>query len=244
MSTVLDLITDSLKNLGVISGTETPSADEAQDGLNALNRMLDSWNAERLMIYTISSAAYNLNPGQMVYQIGPGAVDFDTVRPQKIKNANIILTNVSPNTRIPLDLLDDDQWASIRQQQVQSNIPSALYNDGSYPISNLYLWGQPQAGLQLELYTWSLLTGFPDIDQEVSLPPGYQEAVLYNLAVRMAPQMGTRALGALSVIQPLADAAKARVKAMNNQTPLMIADPAVRSNTAKTRFNIYTGDAN
>lgn len=242
MSTALDLITDALKNLGVISGTETPSADEASDGLTALNRMLDSWNAEHLMIYQVQSAIYSLNPGQMIYQIGPSATDFVTTRPQRITNANIILNNVSPPTRTPLDIIDSDQWAAIRQQVIYSSIPQVLYNDNAYPNANLYLWGQPSANLQLELYTWNQLTQVVNLTDDVTLPPGYEEAVLYNLAVRMAPQMGDRAVTAMQAITPLANDAKARVKSMNNLTPKMVSDPAVMSGNGKeTRFNVYTG---
>src|ERR1017187_6810782 len=183
MSTVLDLITASLKNLGVLSGIEVPTADAAADGLVTLNRMLDSWNTESLNIYTVSIAAYPLNAGQMIYNIGPTGADFVAVRPQKINNANIILTGTT-TTRLPLDLLNDDQWAAIRQQTVQSNIPSALYDDGSYPNANLYLWGQPSIGLQLELFTWQLLTGFVNLTDPIIFPPGYEEAVLYNLSMR------------------------------------------------------------
>lgn len=240
MSTALDLITDALKNLGVVSGTETPTADAAADGLTALNRMLDSWNTESLNIYTISAATYPLVQGQMIYQIGPTATDFVTTRPQKIKNANIIL-NTTPTTRIALTLIDDDQWAAIKQQQVQSNIPQVLYNDGSWPNSNLYLWGQPAAGLSIELYTWQLLTSIANLTDDVSLPPGYEEAILYNLAVRLAPMFD--AMQKAQAIIPLAQAAKARIQTMNNESPLISSDAAAMGQSGiVTRFNVYTGE--
>lgn len=43
MTTARDLITMSLRSIGVLHSKETPSAEEADDGLDALNQMLNSW---------------------------------------------------------------------------------------------------------------------------------------------------------------------------------------------------------
>ena len=43
MTTARDLVTMSLRTLGVLHSGETPSAEEANDGLATLNQMLNSW---------------------------------------------------------------------------------------------------------------------------------------------------------------------------------------------------------
>lgn len=43
MSTARDLITMSLRSIGVLHSGETPSAEEADDALDTLNQMLSSW---------------------------------------------------------------------------------------------------------------------------------------------------------------------------------------------------------
>lgn len=43
MTTARDLITMSLRSIGVLHSGETPSAEEANDGLATLNQMLNSW---------------------------------------------------------------------------------------------------------------------------------------------------------------------------------------------------------
>lgn len=43
---------------------------------------------------------------------------------------------------------------------------------------------------ELELNTWSPLTSFPDLTTNVVLAPGYEDALRYNLCVRLAPQFG------------------------------------------------------
>jgi hypothetical protein len=41
--TARDLVTMSLRSIGVLHSGEVPSAEEANDGLDALNQMLQSW---------------------------------------------------------------------------------------------------------------------------------------------------------------------------------------------------------
>jgi hypothetical protein len=89
------------------------------------------------------------------------------------------------------------------------------------------------------LWTWTILDQFLSQDSEVTLPPAYLEAVVYQLAVRLSGQFGT-------VLRPdifqLAREAKAVVKAFNASP-----SPAVSSADYGTRcgcgggFNYITG---
>lgn len=54
MPTTLDIVTATLKELGVLAIGETAPAEDATDALDALNRLIDQWAAERLQIYTVT----------------------------------------------------------------------------------------------------------------------------------------------------------------------------------------------
>lgn len=237
VTTVNQLISDSMKEVQAIAAGETPTAAEAQDCLTRLNRMIASWNTERLSIFTIKISAYTLVPNQQVYTIGPGG-DFDDDRPQSIEEANIILNTVSPSTRQPLALLNDLQWSLIRVQNVPNTIPQALYNDGAYPLSNLYLWGYPTGNLQLELYTWQQLSQFTALTQTVSFPPGYEEAIMYGLSVRIAPMFGVEVS---PITTSMAQSSKAAIQRLNLPSPVMVADPAVAGVGRASEWNYITG---
>lgn len=234
----IDIITRALKKIGAIAVGEAPDAQEAQDGLDALNSMLGSWNTQRNIIYTITIAQYDLVSNQQTYTIGPGG-DFDAPRPQSIETANLILNYLNPVVRVPMDLLNDQQWAAIRVQQIPNSIPQLLYNDGAYPLSTLYLWGFPSQNLQLELYTWQALSTFPSISTDVVLPPGYEEALVYNLAVRLAPDYERPVRPDVAAI---AVSSLAVVKSLNSPDPLMIPDAAVLGTNVKNGFNYQTGE--
>lgn len=180
--TLGDLIKPALRRAGItiLPGT-TPSIDQYEEIIPEVNRMYGSWNCSGLNIYTTNIATYTLTPNQLVYTIGPGG-DFDAPRPQKIKQAVLIYPN---NVRLPpMYLMTDEDWANVALQVVPNTIPLALYNDGGFPLSNLYLWGQAAQAYTLELYTWLALSPtFTDVSDAVVLPNGYEAAIVDNLAM-------------------------------------------------------------
>lgn len=242
--TALDLITAALRQINVVPAGETPHVTEAQDALAVLNQILEAWNTDRLSIYTISAQTFTLQDGKAQYTIGgPGlGADLDAQRPVFIQNANIIITTQTPNIRIPLYLLNDDEWADIRVRNITSTIPQQLYNDGAFPLSTLNFWGIPSGTMDLELFTWQQLTLVTALDSVLAFPPGYQRALKFNLAVELAPEYGPEAI-ALAPVK-LAQDSLAAIKSLNSSPPLMECDAAAMPTlwTSRKRFfNIFTG---
>lgn len=232
--TAQQLIIDSLLSLGAVSPGEIPTVNELNDCLRFLNRLIDSWNSDRLYVYTISVATFDLVAGQMTYTIGgkpPG--DFDADRPVKIESANIIYPSTGTALRYPLRLVEDDEWASIRLQSIPSTIPTVLYNDGGFPRSTLYLWGQPAASQQLELYTWQQLSQITILGTTISLPPGYERALMYNLAVEIAPMFD----GDISRVALQAAESKAAIQSQNVASPKLIPDQAACGTGVRAGFS-------
>ena len=62
--TALDIITSAMQNIGAIALGETPSAEEAIDGLSTLNSLVDQWNNEGMMLYTSSNNVFNFVAGK------------------------------------------------------------------------------------------------------------------------------------------------------------------------------------
>jgi len=186
-----DLIYPALRKAGVTLGPgRTPSDAQNQDGLDELNRLVGSLNCDRLFIFTVGQYKYPLS-GAKTYTIGvdpAGVLTADLVgpRPHRLVRANIIYS--IPPIRRPLAILTDLQWSQIRVQDLANAIPYAIYDDYAYPLSTLYLYPQPVPGYVLELYQWTNVPRFVTVDDQVSLPPGYDDAIVLNLAVRLAPQ--------------------------------------------------------
>ena len=70
-TTAGDQINAALRLIGQLAEGETPSAATSQDALAALNQMLDSWNTDRLLVYTTQTQVFSWPAGQATRTIGP-----------------------------------------------------------------------------------------------------------------------------------------------------------------------------
>jgi hypothetical protein len=234
------LIYPALRKAAVTLGPQrTPSPAQYQDGLEELNRLVGSLNCDRLNIFTNQRWEFPLTAGLKTYTIGQDPTgqiiaDLDAPRPQAIERANIITGSGGSDLRYPLALPTVLQWALIPMQDLGMTIPTALYNDRAYPLSTLYLYGQPMEGCRLELFYWLLIPVFQTADDIVLLPPGYEDALVLNLAVRLAPHFQR-------AVEPdvRADAQKALMRLESINAPKPIADTGALCGRA---FNIYSGN--
>jgi hypothetical protein len=196
--TALDLIKRSMRLLGLLNVGDVPTNEEAQDGLTALNAMVDAWATERLMMFTTGRNLYNLAQNQQVYQIGPLGPDWIAPRPEYIDGAGLLLTNSDPTQvlEIPLEVLrTDKEWARVRAKGITSQLPTKLYYDrgfstggGNLGSGNVAVWPVPLVANQIALYTPTIVSQFTSLTQTISLPPGYNRALAYNLAIEYAPE--------------------------------------------------------
>lgn len=239
--TVTDLIKASLRLLRVYGPNETPTSTELSDGLTIINEMLDSFNAERLLVYQIGRAAHNLTAGVSLYTIGTGGT-FNTARPIRIESAGLIL-DTSLGTQaieVPLEvLLYQDEWASITLKGLTSTYPRKMWYNPTYPLGTINLWPVPSgSSQQIVLYTWGVLTAFTTVGDTVSLPPGYSTFLRTNLAIWLAEEYG------VTPTENVIDQARkstARVKDLNvsRSVPLLSCD---YPSHGRGRFNILLGD--
>jgi hypothetical protein len=238
MATCLDIIKGSMRLLGVLDPNEQPSASEAQDALFALNALIDTWKTEALMVYAILPQTFALVGGQKTYTLGPSG-NWNTERPVKIDSMYLQYTDATsgpPPLNLLVVLLNQDQYNAIIVPNTTTTIPTAAYIDDGFPLRTVSFWPVPTVDYDINLFTWSLIDGFDSVTDDVSLPPGYERLIRFNLALELAPEFGRQpsqivAAGALS--------SKAAVK-RNNVKPLYMAcDPAVTKRT--TAWNYLTG---
>lgn len=240
--TVQDLITSTMKLIGAIAAGEVPTADESADCLARLQDMVDSWAAERLTIFQVLRSVYPLTSGKQQYTIGPGG-DFDQARPVWIQDAGII-SNANPSQplELPMSMLSDDDYASVSIKNVASSLSWYLYynygNDAN-GRGTCWVWPIPNVGnLQIALYCPQQLSVFPALATTIILPPGYREALRFNLAVRLSPEFGK---APDPVINGLATESFARIQRANKRLQRLGIDPALTAASAARIFNYLTG---
>lgn len=227
--TALTLISSSLRLVGVLASGETASAAEANDALAALNDLIDSWSTQNGLIPNKVREVFPLVVGQQTYQMGTGAADFNTTRPIKIENALIQLTGNSPVLEIPMRNLTKDQYAGIILKTITSTFPLHMYADGAYPLDNINVYPVPSAACSIVLYSWKPLTELAALTSSLSLPPGYQRALRYALAIELAPEFGKQVPEAVIAI---AEQAIADIKRINFQPSYLRVDGALQAKPA------------
>ena len=240
MTTANDLIKRAMRLAGALGKGETPDDDEAQDGLTALNSMLDSWKTERLAVFQIVQASHTWASGQSSRTIGEsGSPSFSAQRPVRIDSA--IVTDSNSNDYPLTILLDRTEYDSIVVKTTESSLPSWLFYDPAYPNGTLYLYPVPSAQVTLKLNTWQTLQLFDTLTEELSLPPGYERAIVYNLALELAPEFGTgRKID--PQVPSIAIQSKAAIKTLNQPSMVSQLDSGIAyaGKSAGGRYNIFT----
>lgn len=235
MSTASDLIRGSLRLIGAVAPGETPTSAEIDEGLSALNEMVDSWSNDGHMIFEEKRESFTLSSGTADYTIGSGA-DFDTARPQIVLRASA--KEIGDETELPVAVIyESDEWQRISYKTTQSEIALAIYWQPEYPNGKISIWPVPNAASTLILYSLKPLSTFATSATTVSLPPGYYRALRYNLAVELAAEYGRELDPRVDRIAVESKAALARL----NTRPVLLKNDAAELNKRKT-FNWKTGE--
>lgn len=227
--TALDLIKRAYRLIGVYSIGETPSAEESNDGLNALNALLDSWANERLMMFRAVQDVLTLTAGTGTYTIGEGA-DFNTIRPQKVDPATYI---VYQNTSFEMTIATLAQYNSILAKTINSDVPNVLFYDPTYPEGTIVLYPTPNVTCTLNLWSWKPLGIFLNATDQVLLPPGYEDALVFNLAANLAPE---NEVPVPSWVEKKATLTKKTLKRNNTVVPILQLPNAVLPNVGNQNY--------
>lgn len=183
---VATVIADAFREIAVFAPNAAIPPDDFAYALGKLNRLLENMTEDRRITFAESFTAYVLIPGHNPHTIGPTGDWMVTTRPLEVRAAQLILTNVTPNVYLPVEIIGWAEWASLSVRAVQTSTPLKLYYDAQWPNGNINLYPVPSTAYQLELVT---RTGFVAMlaTDTFTFPPGYQDYVTLMLARSMAP---------------------------------------------------------
>lgn len=174
--TAQTLIKAALRVISAIATGETPTAAELADGLEALKFMLRNWSAHNLRLYYTTQESLSMD-GSEYYTIGSGG-NLNTVRPASIRGAW--------TSDGPVKIVDEARYRQVRHLSLAGGICEYLWYSSEYTLGKLYPW--PQVSGTLYLDTLKPLTDPSTISTSVAFPPEYDDAIKWNLAVRLAPE--------------------------------------------------------
>jgi hypothetical protein len=229
------IITLAARAAGILGQGQTASPDLTQTSWDALNAMIGQWAAKRWLVYHLVDSTLPCT-GAQPYSVGPSG-DFNlAARPTQIENAYVSMyygTQQRIDTQLEIIKARED-WNKISLKPL-STFPLAVYYDNAYPQGLLYAWPVPTNLYQLTITAKMPLVAFTDLTADINLPAEYQEALIFNLGVRIR-QLYQQPLDPALVA--LAKAALGTVRAANTQIQRLQVPLAV---DRAGRFNIYSG---
>jgi hypothetical protein len=183
MTTALDLISRSMRLLGVYAIGEAPSADESVSGLAALNGLMGSLS-NTPMVYAKTLDTIALTGGVASITVGPSGTTV-TDRPVQVLDESYL---VNGDVTYALSLFNGQQYSDISVKSTQG-IPEAMWPLMNMPDVQLTFYPVPNAGLTLKLWSVKALQTFPALTTTVSLPTGYEGALPFWLAEVWAAEL-------------------------------------------------------
>lgn len=186
--TGLQVITDSLKLLGVVAGHEVPTSAEQSDAFARLNELIDSWQLHENTLLVQRRDVVPLVNGQQVYQIGPG-LTVDLPVPMTLDAVSYVLAS-APEQEVFLEVGTDLAAIATPQKLLTGSPPQLVNYSRTHGYGELWIWPIPTYAQDIVIYWREALSQFPDLVTPVSLAAGYARALRTNLAIELAPEFG------------------------------------------------------
>ncbi len=164
------------------NGIKSPTTQQSTDGLQDLQNMLSSWSAEGLIVPYYTTENFTLTAGQAIYTIGSGG-DLNTVRPLKIINAFIRISNDDHPVGVNMT---QAQFNSIVSKDMETR-PRRLYYDPQYPLGKIKFNREAEIAYDFHLISEKPLINPSALTTTFSIPQEFNEPLIYNLAVKIAP---------------------------------------------------------
>ena len=230
-----DQINRALRLLGVLAEGETSSAEVSQDSLTALDQMIDSWNTERLSVFSTQDQTFTWPAGQINRTLGPTG-NFVGNRPVLLDDATYY-RDPGTNVSYGIKFINQQQYNGIAVKTVTSTYPQVIFVNMTYPDVDMYIYPKPTRDLEWHFISVQQLTTPATLATNILFPPGYLRAFVYSLAMEIAPEFGVEPS---PQVRRIAMTSKRNIKRINNPDDVMSMPYAIVS--SRQRFNIFAGN--
>jgi hypothetical protein len=235
MTTAAELIEGSLRLLGVLAEGEQPSVAVMQDSIMAMNQMIQSWDTERLSVFSTQDQVFTWPAYTMSRTLGPTG-DFVGNRPIEVDDATYF-KDPSSGLSFGVKLINQQQYDGIAFKTVTSTYPQVLWVNNTFPDIEMTIYPVPIKALEWHIISVETLNEVSSVATDLYFPPGYLRAFRYNLACELAPEFGVEPS---PQVQRIAMSSKRNIKRINFPGDLMaIPYPIVAT---RQRYNIYANN--
>lgn len=230
-----DLINGALRLIGQLAENEIPSLATSEDALVAMNQMIDSWNTERLSVFSTQDQVFSWPPNVLSRTLGPTG-DFVGNRPVLFDDSTYFKDPAS-GISYGIKFINQQQYDGIAVKTVTSTYPQVIWVNMTYPDVEMYLYPKPTKLLEWHFVSVDELTKPAALATNLAFPPGYLRAFRYNLACELAPEFGVEPP---PTVARIAMTSKRNLKRINNPDDIMSLPYSIVG--TRQRFNIFAGN--
>jgi hypothetical protein len=230
-----DQINGAMRLIGMLAEGETPSAAASQDALSAMNQMIDSWNTERLSVFSTQDQIFTWPASIQSRTLGPTG-NFVGNRPILLDDSTYF-RDAATNVSYGIKMINQQQYNGIAVKTVTSTYPQVLWINMTYPDIEMYVYPVPLRPLEWHFVSVEELTQPAVLATTLSFPPGYLRAFRFNLACEIAAEFGVEPS---PQVQRIAMTSKRNLKRINNPDDVMAMPYGIVAN--RQRYNIYAGN--
>lgn len=230
-TTARDIVEAAARKIHVMGRGQTLSADEAKSGFEALNDMLATWSIEGGYVVSDVDETFSLTNATS-FTIGTGG-DFDTEVPYDINTVFISAGGIDYYLR----RIGQQEYAQIALKNTGA-IPDVYYFNYGYPIATITLYPVATPLYTITINSYKRITEFTNLTSDINLPPEYRRALIYNLAVELAPDYEKEPS---PTVMRLAAESKDAVFAANTRNDELVSEAAYAVPPLRD-FNIYKGN--
>jgi hypothetical protein len=235
MATASDLINGALRLIGQLAEGETPSAETSADALLAMNQMIDSWNIERLSVFSTRDQVFTWPVDEITRTLGPTG-NFAGNRPVRLDDATYY-RDPSTNVSFGIKFINQQQYNGIAVKTVTSTYPQVIFVNETYPDVSMSIYPKPTRPLEWHFISIEPLSQPATLATDLALPPGYLRAFRYNLACEIAAEFGVEPS---PQVKRIAMSAKRNLKRVNSTDDIMSLPYSLVA--TRQRFNVYAGN--
>jgi hypothetical protein len=175
-TTAGDIITAAFIKVGV----DSPTVAQTASALISLNNMISMWGADGL-IYSITNQSFSMVAADAEYTIGSSG-QWNTVRPMQVISCYL---RDSENYDWPVKIISTKDFNYLSNKSYTAR-PTELVFLPEYPLAKIIFNASPDYAYDAYFEFLKNFTEFAATTTDVTLPPEYKEALVYNLAVSLA----------------------------------------------------------
>lgn len=181
MSTAKAIISDAFLAAGIGDQYNAPDDASMQIGLRTFNRLLDQWSNQSLVVFNTSTDSFVMTAGQAAY-----STSLLVARPTEVLFTFVRQAGVD----YTVTLIGAEDYAGIGYKGT-IGLPYQCWFNSGMPQGTLTYFPVPSTAYEAHVGYRAPLTSIATLTQQLSLPPGYETALVYGIATMLCPLFGT-----------------------------------------------------